>query len=338
MSASEPSKKEREQLEEEAVTWVVRLTSGDATEADQQALAAWRRRSPEHDRAFRKVERLWVGIQPLHGRLSTREGEAAFGRTGTPSVRTAESVTRRIRRPVWIQWGAVAASLAGLAVTLVLTSGTLPLLWADARTGVGEQRTFPLSDGSEILLNTQAAISVHYSEHIRQVELLAGEAAFRVEPDASRPFLVQANRGQVRAVGTVFVVRKTSEAVFVTVTEGVVEVSASSGRTAAPTLVQVGERVRYDPAGVGPVEPVDLRVATAWQRGKLIFEATPLTLVVEEMNRYRHGHIMMLNPKLAEHLVSGVFDLQRLDAAVTTIERTLPIIATHFTDRLIIFR
>jgi transmembrane sensor len=239
---------------------------------------------------------------------------------------------------VWIRWGAIAASLAALAVTLALTSGTLPLLWADARTGVGEQRTFPLSDGSEILLNTQAAVAVHYSEHARLVDLLAGEAAFRVEQDAARPFLVQTNEGQVRAVGTEFIVHKTAEAVLVTVTEGIVEVSAYGGHAAAPALVQAGQRVRYDPAGVGPVEPVDLRVATAWQRGKLIFEATPLTLVVEEVNRYRHGHIVMLNPKLAEHLVSGVFDLQRLDAAVTTIERTLPITATHFTDRLILFR
>lgn len=336
MSAAEPFEQEREQLEEEAVVWIVRLTSGGATDADRDALAVWRRRSPEHDQAFRKVERLWAGIQPLKARLSA--AEAASERTGAPVAATATAGTRRIRQPVWIRWGAIAASLAALAVTLALASGTFPLLWADARTGVGEQRTLPLDDGSEILLNTQAAISIHYSEQARLVDLLAGEAAFRVEKDAGRPFLVQTNEGQVRAVGTEFIVHKTAEAVLVTVTEGVVEVSVKGGLAASPTLVQAGQRIRYDPAGVGPVEPVDLRVATAWQRGKLIFEATPLTLVVDEMNRYRRGHIMVLNPKLAEHRVSGVFDLQRLDAAVSTIERTLPITATHFTDRLIFFR
>lgn len=54
------------------------------------------------------------------------------------------------------------------------------------------------------------------------------------------------------------------------------------------------------------------------------------------MNRSRHGYIVMLSPNLAEHLVSGVFDLHRLDVAVATIERTLPIAATRFTDRLIL--
>jgi transmembrane sensor len=221
---------------------------------------------------------------------------------------------------------------------VAFTSGVLPLLWADARTGIGEQRTFPLSDGSEIVLNTQAAVAVRYSDHTRRVDLLAGEAAFRVEKDAGRPFLVHTHDGQVRAVGTEFIVHKTAEAVLVTVTEGVVEVSTSRDRATVPTLVQVGQRVRYNHSGVGSVEPVDLRVVTAWQRGKLIFEATPLTLVVEEINRYRRGHIVVINSQLAQRLVSGVFDLQRLDAAVTTIERTLPITSTHFTDCLILFR
>lgn len=328
----------QEQLEQQAVAWVVRLTSGDATDFDRQAVEAWRHLSPAHDQAYQKIERLWIGVEPLKHQLSTAEGWATRGSTPTHDFSVKEKMNRQSRRRPWIQWGAIAASIAALAVTLALTSGALPLLRADARTGTGEQLTFPLNDGSQILLNTQAAVSVHYSEDIRRVDLLAGEAAFRVAKDAARPFVVHTQDGQVRAVGTEFLVHKTEAAVIVTVMEGVVDVSAPGVHEDSPTRVHAGQRVRYSSSGVSQVESVDLRAATAWQRGKLIFEATPLTTVVEEINRYRPGRVVLLRDSLAYHRVSGVFDLDRLDTAVTTIEQTLPVTTVRLTNRFVLFR
>lgn len=326
----------QEQLEQQAVAWVVRLTSGDATDFDRQAVEAWRHLSLAHDQAFRKVERLWVGVEPLHNHVLGAGGKVIAGAasSGSPSSQMKENSRRR----VWIQWGAIAASIAALAVTLALTSDALPLLRADARTGTGEQLTFPLNDGSQILLNTQAAVSVHYSEDIRRIDLLAGEAAFRVVKDAARPFVVRTQDGQVRAVGTEFLVHKTEAVVIVTVTEGVVDVSAPGVHEDSPTRVHAGQRVRYSSSGVSQVEPVDLRAVTAWQRGKLIFEATPLTTVVEEINRYRPGRVVLLSDSLAYHRVSGVFDLDRLDTAVTTIEQSLPVTTARLTNRFVLFR
>lgn len=327
MTASDGFGDEQERLEQEAVAWVVRLTSGEATDFDRQAVEAWRHLSPAHDQAYQKIERLWIGVEPLKHQLSP-----------THDFPIEEKMNRQSRRRPWIQWGVLAASIAALAVTLAWTSGALPLFRADARTGTGEQLTFPLNDGSQILLNTQAAMSVHYSEDIRRIDLLAGEAAFRVAKDAARPFVVHTQDGQVRAVGTEFLVNKTEVAVIVTVTEGVVDVSAPGLHEDSPTRVHAGQRVRYSSSGVSQVEPVDLRAVTAWQRGKLIFEATPLTTVVEEINRYRPGRVVLLSDSLAYHRVSGVFDLDRLDTAVTTIEQTLPVITVRLTNRFVLFR
>ncbi|MEO5955759.1 MAG: FecR family protein [Nitrospiraceae bacterium] len=338
MSALNRFGDEQEQLEEQAVAWVVRLTSGDATDSEQRAAEAWRHLSPAHDQAFRKVQRLWIGVEPLKNQLSVAEEQATFG---SPTVRvlSAERSNNRLSgRHLRIRWGAIAASIGALAVMLTLANGTLPLLWADARTGTGEQLTLPLNDGSQIFLNTQAAVSVHYSGDIRRVDLLAGEAAFQVAKDAARPFVVHTRDGQVRAVGTEFLVYKTPEAVVVTVTEGVVDVSAPGAHTDSPTRVHAGQRVRYSASGVSQVEPVDIHAVTAWQRGKLIFEATPLTAVVEEINRYRPGRVVLLNETLARHPVSGVFDLDRLNTAVTTIEQTLPVTTVRLTSRFVLFR
>ncbi len=332
MPASHRFDKERERLEQEAVTWMVRLHSGEAAESDRQALDKWRSRSDAHDRAFLKVGRLWRGLQLLRHQLPLSPEQTV---EASRAVDPAKEQTHRHR---WIALGALAASIAALAVMLTLISGVLPFLQADARTGTGERLTVPLDDGSWIHLNTRAAISIHYSNDVRRIDLLTGEAAFYVAKDAARPFIVYSRRGHVRAVGTEFIVRESDEAVTVTVTEGVVEVRASELRDDVPALVQAGRRVAYGPSGMGRVEPADLRVATAWQRGKLIFEAAPLSVVIDEINRYRPGRVVLMNESLARRPVSGVFDPDRLDAALSTIEQTLPVTTYRVLDRFVVFR
>lgn len=339
MPAQGFSQDEQERLEDEAVAWVVRLTSGEATETDQAAVAAWRRHSPAHEQAFQNVQRLWGGMEGLRDRVVTGESvpfvQSVCG--PLPSKASQPSLERGVRRG-WIKWGGIAAAIAGLAFVCALESRLITRLTADYHTDTGEQAAAVLADGSLLQLNTQAAASVHYTGTVRRVELLEGEAAFRVAKDATRPFVVHTRGGQVRAVGTEFLVHETREAVVVTVMEGVVAVSAPGAQMDSSTRVHAGQRVRYSASGVTEVESVDLRAVTAWQRGKLIFESTPLATVVEEINRYRPGQVALLGARLADHRVSGVFDLDRLDTALTAIEHTLPVTTVRLTSRFVFFR
>ena len=67
---------------------------------------------------------------------------------------------------------------------------------------------------------------------------------------------------------------------------------------------------------------VDVDAATAWQRGKLIFNRRPLENVVAELQRYRTGRIMILGDRLKTLEVTGVFDLDDTDRILRTIEET----------------
>ncbi len=328
----------QERLEQEAVAWMVRLHSGETTESDRHTVSEWRSRSEAHERAFQKVERLWRSLQPLQQTWRSSSDQSVPRPVTVGVSRDGAEADGGTPRPRRIVWGALAASIAALAVMLAAVGGVVPFLRADTRAGTGEQVTVPLADGSLIVLNTQAAVSVHYSKEVRRVDLLAGEAAFRVAKDSARPFIVYSRQGHVRVVGTEFVVRESAETVVVTVMEGVVEVNAASAREEGPVPVRAGRRVAYGPSGMSPTEPADLRVVTAWQRGKLIFEATPLSVVIDEINRYRPGRIVLLSETLARHPVSGVFDLQRLDAALSTIEQTLPVTTYRLFDRFVFFR
>lgn len=342
MSGPDPTGDERERLETEAVTWIVRLTSGEATEADHDAVNAWRRLSPAHEDAFLKVERLWIGFEGLRSHIA--EPSAGFHSTkSAPASSTVASAGRGRRATARsrVAWRAIAATLVAIAITVVLQSGFFARLSADYRTGTGDQETARLADGSLLQLNTQAAVAIRFTDSTRRVELLEGEADFQVAKDTSRPFVVTTDDGNVRAVGTEFMVRKMPDTTVVTVIEGIVEIRALPGRSGGdePVRLEAGQHLQFGPAlGVGPVQRVDTHLATAWQRNKLIFEGTPVATVVDEINRYRPGHIMLLSPSLSNHRVSGVFDLDRLDSAVAAIERTLPVTTVHMTNRYVFLR
>src|SRR5262249_50303587 len=108
------------------------------------------------------------------------------------------------------------------------------------QTVVGEQSSFTLQDGSVLFLNTDSKVRVSWLPRERHIELVRGEARFKVAKDATRPFTVATTTAAVRAVGTVFNVRPEPLATQVAVLEGRVEVTVSpAGERAAGVQIPV---------------------------------------------------------------------------------------------------
>ena len=299
MSRVEPS------LSDEAIERLVRLHSGSTGAAERMDFLRWRGLSVEHERAAREAEVLWGAL---------------------PETRHAEDYRRRVRRPR--RWLALAASacVAAIAVTIVLPE-PLAALYADYATRTGERRMLELADGSRVWLNSDSALSVDFGPQQRRLRLHSGEALFEVAKDAARPFIVEARGGEVRAVGTRFDVDSRGPQVRVDVTEGVVQVNSAGS---APVRLSAGERLSYrEAAAPEPVQPLDLSSASAWQRGKLIFNQRPLGEVLDELERYLPGRIVLTDGALRQHKVSGVFDLKDPDALLKTLERLQPVTVTH---------
>jgi transmembrane sensor len=73
-----------------------------------------------------------------------------------------------------------------------------------AKTANGEQRTLTLPDGSVVRMNVETDLRIDYGSDRRHIQLLSGEAIFKVAPDAGRPFIVSTPSATVRALGTQF--------------------------------------------------------------------------------------------------------------------------------------
>ena len=296
-------------LSDEAIDWLVRLSSGRATAKDRLAFRRWRQSSAAHEAAAVEAEAL------LHAVGETRQADE-LRLQGTPL--SAGSVRRHpVGRRVLLA-GAAAASVAAVAVALPAL-GPLSGLYADHATAVGDRKRVTLADGSVVVLNTATAVSVDYSAQERRVVLHDGEALFEVAKDAARPFIVVAGDVEVRAVGTAFVVRLKRVFENVTVSEGTVEVKMGDR---PPIRVVAGQQLDVSESDGFKLRVVDIDAATAWQRGKLIFNRRPLENVVAELQRYRTGRIVILGDRLKTLEVTGVFDLDDTDRILRTIEET----------------
>ncbi|MPZ32173.1 MAG: DUF4880 domain-containing protein [Rhodospirillales bacterium] len=288
-------------LSDEAIDWLVRLSSGRATPKDRAAFLRWRQRSAAHEAAAVEAETLLRAVG------ETRQADQ-LRRHGEPLSRR-RPVGRRV-----LFAGAAAASVAIVAVALP-SLGPLSALYADHATGVGGRKRVALADGSVVILNTATAVSIDYSSKERRVVLHDGEALFEVAKDAARPFIVVVGDVEVRAVGTAFVVRLKE----VTVSEGTVDVTIGNR---PPIRVVAGQRLGVGEGDRFKLSAVDIDAATAWQRGKLIFNRRPLESVVAELQRYRTGRIVVLGDRLKALEVTGVFDLDDTDRILRTIEGT----------------
>jgi transmembrane sensor len=174
-------------------------------------------------------------------------------------------------------------------------------------TGIGEQRSLTLADGSTVTLDTRTRIKVRFSGGERDIDLLEGRALFRVAKNDRQPFVVQNDQAAVRAVGTEFDVYRRAAGVTVTVLEGRVAVT-SRQRRADAVVVPAGEQVAVlGSAGVSSPAVADVAAATAWTQRRLIFESAPLSAVVEEFNRYNTRRLVVGDPRLSGLHVSGVF-------------------------------
>lgn len=282
----------------EAASWVARLHGPDRDRDMERGFKRWLAEDPAHARVFELATEVWQETADLPGELPPRAGKSLS--------RTA----RRSRRSLLLAASFLPVAIATAVLVYRHTNHALATL-------VGEQRTMTLQDGTRLELNTDTELLVRYDDHVREVILKKGEAWFDVAKQPQRPFLVTAGDQAIRALGTTFVVRQDDAATVITLLDGQVEVISAQGRASRQPsqsqLLKPGQRLRIARESIlqAPVVPVvdtpPLDKVTAWQRGQVVFEDTPLVEAAAEFNRYSEIKIRLASEDLAGIRVGGTF-------------------------------
>ncbi len=307
---------EQEALKREAYQWVMRLTSGEATSADAEALNRWRGISRAHRRAFAEANLLWEKLGPAAAESATRNAAPApAGQSRRPD--------RLLGRRAFLG-GAMAATAGAIGYIVVQPPldlwPSLAELSSDYRTGVGQQQQIAFKDNVSVKLNTRTSISVlppdADTRQASRIELVTGEAAITTSPEIASSIIVVAARGMTTATNARFNVRRDDATVCVTCLEGDIRVE-HLGQTAR---VRSRQQVVYTAHGLGAAVGVDPETVTAWERGLLVFRNDPLARVIEEVNRYRPGKIILTNEDLGRRPVLATFRIDHIEEVVSRLQ------------------
>ena len=306
-------------ITEVAADWAVRLHAGGLDVQEHAALQRWIDSDSRHAAELEFAQQTWAALGEL-------QLDAAVHRQRPPPAGVAPRRAQR-RRP-WRVAASVALLLVVAGVGWLQGPQALLQMQADYLTAKGEVRMVRLIDGSTVELDSSSAIRLDFDGEQRRISLLAGSAIFDVAPmvgQETRPFVVQSAGGQTRALGTRFVVgREADDQAWVGVLQH--SVALTQQDRAQTTVLHEGQAARYRAQdGVSGLPDFDLARATSWRRGVLVFDRQPLAKVVEELNRYRPGRVVLSNADLANREVSAVFRLDMLDQALGTLTEELQV-------------
>lgn len=303
-------------IETAASEWLALREERPLAPAEQAAFDTWLAADPRHAAAVAELSAAW---QTFDGLRAYPHPAAA---PADPDFFTRPPAFRRR----FAAWSVAAAALLVVGTaTFVLTRTTAP---DPAPAVAAANRILRLADGSEIELKPGSRVTTHLTATERRVHLVRGEAYFSVARDPARPFVVEADRVAVRALGTAFNVRLAGAAVEVLLTEGQVQVAGpAAAAAAAPLLLVPGQRTLVPTAAtaetapaVESLAPAEIDRALAWQTSRLAFDATPLAEVVAQFNRHHGRTVLTLDPALAALPVSGRFRAGNVDSFVELLE------------------
>ena len=317
-------------IEDAAIAWLTERDDGFSP-AREREFAQWLRADPRHAATVIRLEQ----TLDLLGELPEFRSEinTAFDRAAPVVAFSPATAEQSTLAPAPRRWSR-AFVWAGLAAVLALGSFVgwrafqPPPETRFTTTASGYERA-RLDDGSTLELNAASAVRVQFTAAERRVQLESGEAHFAVAHDSTRPFIVSAGPIAVRAVGTAFNVRFTSDGgVEVTVTEGKVRIGqsgpASSSAESAP-LLSAGQRIflpKHAPLpAVEHVEPAAMRAAFAWQSRLADFADAPLADVIARFNARSRVQLILADESLADRRIGGTFALDEAEAFVRLLER-----------------
>lgn len=151
----------------------------------------------------------------------------------------------------------------------------------------GQTKVLRLSDGTLVRLN--AGSSLFYPQRFsrlfsRRDVYLDGEAHFDVAENSSQPFVVHVGNLKVKVLGTHFNVKAypAEELVTTTLEQGRVKVY---GDKIAMTLLPDEQAVYNRISGKMTKRSVDSGNYNQWMKGKLLFDQTPLKVIIADLQR-----------------------------------------------------
>lgn len=224
-----------------------------------------------------------------------------------------------------------AAAVAGIAIWLGMSwrNGKEAIVAYGSpikiETGIGEQATTILPDGSTIKLNSCTSLSYSPEEwKSRRHVSISGEAAFDIAHDESRPFTVSAAKYDITVLGTVFNVNTYPEASEdrVALKSGKIRIDVQDSKSHSMDVTPGNCFIMDNASGACRITAAEAD-EYSWEDGEIVFANDTITEKADEL--YRHfGYKFMTNSTCGEMRFRATFKGESLNEFLGIIKRIAP--------------
>lgn len=293
------------------------------------------------------------------------EANTAMFKKVTDKIRAEESeLAGEVPKNRRMVWYSTAAAVILLTIGLFAWHYFLPsapdrkvlaVNWLHRATQPAKKSVLTLPDGTVVTLNSATSITYpeRFGDSIREV-YMDGEAYFDVTRDPQHPFIIHANKMNIRVLGTSFNVKSyqnepLSEASLIS---GSVEVTLNdrpsdriilkpkeklivqnSGTfrrpvnkgAAMPALDTSGKGIRYSLTNLTYFpNTVKTVIETSWMENKLVFSDKDFAQLSGQLERWYGIHIEFGNEKVKEYRFTGFFEKESLPQALNVLKMIEP--------------
>lgn len=216
-----------------------------------------------------------------------------------------------------------------------------PLLYKTYKTGYGQVTDIYLEDGSKVVLNANSALKVPrfgFSNKVREV-YLQGEGDFSVSHtvDQKRFVVKTSEKFQVEVLGTQFSVFARPRATKVALKSGSVRIDYDQKEKRSEVMMEPGDIAVLDKKGALQLEKhQDTQVMAAWKEQRYVFDATPVTEIVEVVKESFGLHVGVIDAETGKRTITGNFRTKNGDELLKTISEVLDLKMTTSGDSILL--
>jgi len=298
---------------------LIRFIIGESNEHESDLVQEWIDLSDENKIQFERLQKVWsVTENPLKVTPAEVNIEAAWKSLKNRMDNYAEIEARHQPKQRSLSFyilRVAAVFIVGILIFSIYRYQSNQLNQVQLTSTDSTVPNNPLPDGTIISLNQNTLIEYQkdFSKDERRVKL-SGEAFFKVEPDTTRPFVIEAQEAIITVLGTSFNVKALDDdvAVEVLVEEGLVEL-ANADKTQVAQL-RIGEKGIYLKESDEVKKETDIDVESLyWLNKTLLFRDTKLAVVFETLEKLYNVKIEVEDELILNCQLTAKFSNETID-------------------------
>ncbi|MDR3183813.1 MAG: FecR domain-containing protein [Prevotellaceae bacterium] len=198
----------------------------------------------------------------------------------------------------------------------------------------GERLQFMFQDGSKAYIN--AGSKIRYPKQFGLLDrkiFLEGEAYFVVNPNASRPFIVEMGKTSIRVLGTSFNVTAYPEEayIYVSLDEGKINMISAAKKN---NYLNPGEKIVYDKHtdSCTIIKDTDTKSESLWKNDVITFKNASLQEMIKALNRWYNVPFVVEDSRAHTYSYTFTSENTLLEKVLLDLEKIAPVSFTYAND------